>query len=40
MEAEAIALSASDLRRIDEVMPKGAAAGTRYAEIGMRLVNQ
>ncbi|AUX44413.1 aldo/keto reductase [Sorangium cellulosum] len=38
--AEAIALSESDLRRLDEVMPKGAAAGSRYPETGMQLVNR
>ncbi|KYF93947.1 aldo/keto reductase [Sorangium cellulosum] len=36
--AEAVALTADDLRRLDAVMPKGAAAGLRYAD--MRLVNQ
>ncbi|WP_437668948.1 aldo/keto reductase [Sorangium sp. So ce131] len=38
--AEAIALSEGDLRRLDEVMPKGAAAGLRYPEPGMQLVNR
>jgi aryl-alcohol dehydrogenase-like predicted oxidoreductase len=32
-------LGAADLRRIDEVAPKGAAAGTRYAEAMMKFVN-
>ncbi|XXY50905.1 aldo/keto reductase [Sorangium sp. So ce269] len=36
--AEAIELTADDLRRLDAVMPKGAASGLRYAD--MRLVNQ
>jgi aryl-alcohol dehydrogenase-like predicted oxidoreductase len=34
-----IVLSREDLRRIDEVAPKGAAAGLRYPEQAMRLVN-
>jgi aryl-alcohol dehydrogenase-like predicted oxidoreductase len=34
-----IRLTADDLRRIDEVAPKGAAAGTRYPEAGMARVN-
>jgi aryl-alcohol dehydrogenase-like predicted oxidoreductase len=38
--SEAIALSEGDLRRLDEVMPKGAAAGQRYAEAGMRSVDR
>jgi aryl-alcohol dehydrogenase-like predicted oxidoreductase len=29
-----IQLSASDLSRIDEAAPKGAAAGDRYADMG------
>jgi aryl-alcohol dehydrogenase-like predicted oxidoreductase len=37
--AVAVKLSAKDLRRIDEVAPKGAAAGARYAEGGMRTIN-
>ncbi|TKD11879.1 aldo/keto reductase [Polyangium fumosum] len=37
--AEAIALSADDLARLDAVMPRGAAAGARYAEVSMRLLN-
>jgi aryl-alcohol dehydrogenase-like predicted oxidoreductase len=32
-------LSAADLARIDEVAPPGAAAGTRYAAVGMRTIN-
>ncbi|HEX6036912.1 aldo/keto reductase [Longimicrobium sp.] len=35
-----VELSADDLRRIDEVFPVGAAAGTRYPEAGMRNVNR
>ena len=31
---------AEDLRRLDEVVPKGAAAGTRYPEPGMQSVNR
>ncbi|XYH92949.1 aldo/keto reductase [Sorangium sp. So ce1128] len=38
--AEALELTADDLRRLDAVMPKGAASGLRYPENGMRLVNQ
>ena len=34
--ALAIRLDAADLRRIDEAAPRGAAAGTRYAEGGMK----
>ena len=37
--AEALTLSADDLARIDAVMPRGAAAGARYPEISMKLVN-
>jgi aryl-alcohol dehydrogenase-like predicted oxidoreductase len=33
-------LDAEDLRRLDEVVPKGAAAGTRYPEPGMQTVNR
>ena len=39
VKALEIQLSLEDLARIDEVAPKGAAAGTRYAEPMMRLVN-
>jgi aryl-alcohol dehydrogenase-like predicted oxidoreductase len=35
-----VRLGADDLRRLDEVMPRGAAAGTRYPEAGMRNVNR
>jgi aryl-alcohol dehydrogenase-like predicted oxidoreductase len=34
-----VVLSENDLRRIDLAAPKGAAAGDRYAEGGMRMVN-
>jgi hypothetical protein len=37
--ADAVKLSAADLKRIDEVAPKGAAAGHRYNEMMMKLVN-
>jgi len=37
--ALAVTLTAADLARIDEVAPKGAAAGDRYAPDGMRFVN-
>ncbi len=35
-----VSLSESDLKRIDEVAPKGIAAGTRYPEAGMAAVNR
>jgi aryl-alcohol dehydrogenase-like predicted oxidoreductase len=35
-----VELTPEDLRRIDEVAPKGAAAGTRYPESGMAAVNR
>ncbi|WP_437825909.1 aldo/keto reductase [Sorangium sp. So ce1153] len=38
--AEAVKLTADDLRRLDAVMPKGAASGLRYPENSMRFVNQ
>ena len=34
-----LVLTADDLRRIDEVAPKGAAAGERYPEFAMKRVN-
>ena len=34
-----VQLTPDDLRRIDEVAPKGVAAGTRYPEQGMKTVN-
>ena len=34
-----ISLSAEELKRIDAVAPKGAAAGMRYHEEGMKTVN-
>jgi aryl-alcohol dehydrogenase-like predicted oxidoreductase len=38
--AAEITLSSEDLRRIEEAMPRGAAAGERYAEQQMRSVNR
>ena len=38
--AVTITLSADDVRRIDEAFPRGAAAGPRYPEGGMRTVNR
>jgi aryl-alcohol dehydrogenase-like predicted oxidoreductase len=38
--AVGVHLGADDLRRLDEVVPKGAAAGTRYPEPGMQSVNR
>ena len=35
-----ISLSAEDLKRIDEIAPKGVAAGERYPEGGMKVVNR
>ncbi len=35
-----VQLSAEDLREIDKVFPSGAAAGTRYAEPMMALLNR
>jgi aryl-alcohol dehydrogenase-like predicted oxidoreductase len=35
-----VQLSPEDLRRIDEIAPKGVAAGTRYPEGGMATVNR
>jgi aryl-alcohol dehydrogenase-like predicted oxidoreductase len=37
--AAGITLTAEDLRRIDGAAPKGATAGTRYSEAGMKRVN-
>jgi aryl-alcohol dehydrogenase-like predicted oxidoreductase len=34
-----VRLSGDELREIDAAFPKGAAAGERYAEAGMRTVN-
>jgi aryl-alcohol dehydrogenase-like predicted oxidoreductase len=33
-------ITAADLKRIDEIAPKGVAAGTRYPEAGMAAVNR
>jgi aryl-alcohol dehydrogenase-like predicted oxidoreductase len=38
--AVSVRLDADELRQIDEVAPKGAAAGARYPESGMRTVNR
>ena len=35
-----VKITPEDLKRIDEVAPKGAAAGTRYPEAGMAAVNR
>lgn len=35
-----VTLDADDLRKLDEAMPQGAAAGARYAEAMMRTVNR
>jgi aryl-alcohol dehydrogenase-like predicted oxidoreductase len=34
-----VTLSAKELEEIDVIAPKGVAAGTRYAEGGMKVVN-
>jgi aryl-alcohol dehydrogenase-like predicted oxidoreductase len=39
-QAVGIALSKSELARIDAVAPKGVAAGARYAETGMQLLDR
>src|SRR5689334_3157718 len=38
--AAGVELSAADLRRIDEIAPQGVAAGTRYPEAMMGMVNR
>jgi aryl-alcohol dehydrogenase-like predicted oxidoreductase len=38
--APGLKLSAADLARIDEVAPPGAAAGARYAAVGMQTINR
>lgn len=40
VQATTITLAPEDLRRIDEAFPKGATAGLRYSEGGMRTVNR
>jgi aryl-alcohol dehydrogenase-like predicted oxidoreductase len=35
-----VTLTREDLRKIDEIAPKGVAAGTRYPEAGMRSINR
>lgn len=40
LAAETIALSPADLARIEEVAPRGTAAGDRYAPAGMTFVNR
>ena len=40
LAAADIALTRDDLAKIDEIAPKGAAAGPRYPESMMRFVNQ
>jgi len=37
--ARDVRLTAADMRRIDEIVPVGVAAGTRYPEGGMKTVN-
>lgn len=40
LKALELELTAEDLRHIDEIAPQGAAAGPRYTEAGMTLVNR
>jgi aryl-alcohol dehydrogenase-like predicted oxidoreductase len=40
VKAATILLSQNELKKIDEVFPKNAAAGLRYPEAGMKIVNQ
>jgi aryl-alcohol dehydrogenase-like predicted oxidoreductase len=40
LDALAVRLTAEDLRRIDEIAPKGVAAGTRYAPAMMAFINR
>jgi aryl-alcohol dehydrogenase-like predicted oxidoreductase len=37
--ALSVELTSSDLKEIEEVAPKGVAAGERYHEAGMRTIN-
>lgn len=37
--AAGVQLTATDLQRIEEAAPRGAAAGRRYGEMGMGLLN-
>jgi aryl-alcohol dehydrogenase-like predicted oxidoreductase len=39
LEALRVVLTAPELARIDAVAPKGATAGLRYPEAGMRTIN-
>ena len=40
LKALEVVLSAEDLRRLHEIFPPGAAAGPRYPEAGMALVDR
>jgi hypothetical protein len=35
-----VSLTAEDLKRLDELIPKGAAAGARYGEAMMTLIGK
>ena len=37
--AAAVTFTADELRRLDEIAPRGAAVGTRYPEASMRALN-
>jgi aryl-alcohol dehydrogenase-like predicted oxidoreductase len=40
LDAERVTLSADDLKRLDQAAPPGVAAGTRYHDMGMSLINR
>ena len=40
IDALDVKLSGEDLKRLDEILPPGAAAGQRYNERGMETVNR
>jgi aryl-alcohol dehydrogenase-like predicted oxidoreductase len=40
IDALSVQLTDEDLRRIDSIVPRGAAAGERYAPQGMTTVNR
>ena len=40
IDALGVKLTSDDLKRLDEILPPGAAAGPRYHERGMETVNR
>jgi aryl-alcohol dehydrogenase-like predicted oxidoreductase len=40
LAATEVQLDSNDLRRLDAIIPRGAAAGARYPEVSMRMVNR